>query len=100
MPAIAVDQSAYFALTDRLRGQARSHSFECISGHADQQLAKPAPNMGAGLPAIAVDQSALFSLKDRLREQARSHSFLTAFQATPISNWLNTPQMWELACLR
>ena len=75
MPAIAVDQSAYFALTDRLRGQARSHSVECISGHADQQLAKPAPNMGAGLPAKAVDQSACFSLTDRLREPARSHSF-------------------------
>jgi hypothetical protein len=86
LPAIAVDQSAYFALTDRLRGQAHSHSVECISGHADQQLAKHGPNVGAGLPAIAVGQPTCFSLKDRLREQARSHSFLTAFQATPVSS--------------
>ena len=74
MPAIAVDQPTFFSQTDRLRGQARSHSVDCISGHAGQQLAKHAPNVGAALPAIGVDQPTCFSLTDRLREQARSHS--------------------------
>jgi hypothetical protein len=73
LPAIAVFQLQKYQLTDRHRGQARSHRGLLMSRFFEPGADS---DVGAGLPAVAVFQLQRYQLTDRHRGQARSHRVL------------------------
>jgi hypothetical protein len=82
--ANAVYKAMAMALTDRVRGQARSYSgFESLPN-----FASAATCVGAGLLANAVYQAMAMARTDRVRGQARSYSGL---ESSPISR--STPRL-------
>ncbi len=68
---MAVGQPDYLLLIHRIRGQARSHSWDCGGWEILRQVQI---SVGAGLPAMAVGQSDYLLLIHRHRGQAHSYS--------------------------